>query len=113
MKNRAKSKPAGSDGYYAVNHQRWHQARFWLRHATHRYVKKSDMKNLWFALAIFVATGSSLFANGGAWQTGVRETGNVSASDKDRHTDVAIENESVKIFGPRGSRRRPSARGSR
>ena len=55
------------------------------------------MKNLWLALAIFVATGSTLFANGGAWQTGVRETGNVSASDKDRHTDVAIENETVKI----------------
>jgi hypothetical protein len=55
------------------------------------------MKNLWFALAILVATGSTLFANGGAWQTGVRETGNVSASDKDRHTDVAIENETVKI----------------
>src|SRR6266700_3715097 len=55
------------------------------------------MKNLWLALAIFGATGSTLFANGGAWQTGVRETGNVSASDKDRHTDVAIENETVKI----------------
>ncbi len=55
------------------------------------------MKNLWLALAIFVATGSTLFSNGGAWQTGVRETGNVSASDKDRHTDVAIENETVKI----------------
>jgi len=55
------------------------------------------MKNLWLALAIFVATGSTLFANGGAWQTGVRETGNVGASDKDRHTDVAIENETVKI----------------
>jgi len=55
------------------------------------------MKNLWLALAIFVATGSSLFANGGAWQTGVRQTGNVSASDKDRHTDVTIENETLKI----------------
>ena len=55
------------------------------------------MKNLWFPLVIFVATGSSLFANGGAWQTGVRGTGNISASDKDRHTEVAIENESVKI----------------
>src|SRR5882724_7225809 len=55
------------------------------------------MKNLWLALAFFVATGSTLFANGGAWQTGVRATGNVSASDKDRHTDVTIENENVKI----------------
>jgi hypothetical protein len=58
---------------------------------------KSAMKNLWLSLSIFVATGSTLFANGGAWQTGIRETGNVSASDKDRHTDVAIENETVKI----------------
>jgi hypothetical protein len=55
------------------------------------------MKNLWLALALLISVGSTLFGNGGAWQTGVRETGNVSASDKDRHTDVAIENETVKI----------------
>ncbi len=55
------------------------------------------MKNLWLALALLVSGGSTLFGNGGAWQTGIRETGNVSASDKDRHTDVAIENETVKI----------------
>ena len=55
------------------------------------------MKHLCLALALFVGSGSTLFGNGGAWQTGVRETGNVSASDKDRHTDVAIENDSVKI----------------
>jgi hypothetical protein len=56
-----------------------------------------DMKNLWLALAIFVATGSSLFANGGAWQTGIPATGNASASKNDRHTDVTIENETLKI----------------
>ena len=55
------------------------------------------MKNLWFALAIFVATGSTLFGNGGAWQTGVPATGNASASKNDRHTDVTIENEALKI----------------
>jgi len=55
------------------------------------------MKNLWLAVALLIGGGSTLFGNGGAWQTGVRETGNVSASDKDRHTDVAIENETVKI----------------
>jgi hypothetical protein len=70
---------------------------FWLRHATHRHVKKSDMKNLWLSLAIFVATESTLFANGGAWQTGVPATGNASASKNDRHTDVTIENETLKI----------------
>src|SRR6266498_3772784 len=55
------------------------------------------MKNLWLALALFVGSGSTLFGNGGAWQTGLPGTGNVSASDKDRHTDVTIENENVKI----------------
>jgi hypothetical protein len=55
------------------------------------------MKNLWLALALLIGVASSLFGNGGAWQTGVRETGNVSASDKDRHTEVTIENEMLKI----------------
>ena len=55
------------------------------------------MKNLWLALALFVATGSTIFANGGAWQTGVPGTGNASASENDRHTDVTIENEMLKI----------------
>ena len=55
------------------------------------------MKNLWLALALFVATGSTLFANGGAWQTGIPATGNASASKNDRHTDVTIENETLKI----------------
>ena len=55
------------------------------------------MKNLWLALAIFVATGSTLFANGGAWQTGIPGTGNASASNKSQKTDVTIENEMLKI----------------
>ena len=55
------------------------------------------MKNLWLALALFLASGSTLFANGGAWQTGIPATGNASASKNDRHTDVAIENETLKI----------------
>jgi len=55
------------------------------------------MKNLWLPLAIFVATGSTLFANGGAWQTGIPATGNASASKNDQHTDVTIENEILKI----------------
>mgnify|MGYP001792345383 CR=1 FL=1 len=55
------------------------------------------MKSLWLALASFVIGASILFANGGAWQTGVPGTGNASASKNDRHTDVTIENETLKI----------------
>jgi len=55
------------------------------------------MKSLWLVLALFVATGSSLFGNGGAWLTGVPGTGSASASKNDRHTDVTIENETLKI----------------
>jgi len=56
-----------------------------------------QMKNLWLALALFAGTGSTLFGNGGAWQTGIIGTGNVRNSNKNRHTDVSIENENVKI----------------
>src|SRR5207247_2958998 len=45
----------------------------------------------------FVVGTSTLLANGGAWQTGVPGTGSASATNKDRHTDVAIENETLKI----------------
>ena len=55
------------------------------------------MKNLWLTLALLVIGGPTLFGNGGAWQTGVPTTGNASASKNDRHTDVAIENEALKI----------------
>ena len=55
------------------------------------------MKSLRLALALFVVGASTLFANGGAWQTGVPQTGNASASKNDRHTDVTIENETLKI----------------
>src|SRR5215813_12471316 len=55
------------------------------------------MKNLWLALALIVGSGSILYGNGGAWQTGITETGNASASKNDRHTDVTLENETVKI----------------
>jgi hypothetical protein len=55
------------------------------------------MKNLWLALVVFVASESTLFGNGGAWQTGIPATGNASASKNNQHTDVAIENEALKI----------------
>src|SRR6184192_2805131 len=60
-------------------------------------LRHGDMKNLRLALALFVIGESTLFANGGAWQTGVPGTGNASASKNDRHTDVTIENETLKI----------------
>src|ERR1044071_5680769 len=56
-----------------------------------------EMKNLWIALALFFASGSIVLANGGAWQTGIPSTGNASASKNDRHTDITIENEILKI----------------
>src|SRR6476659_7183106 len=55
------------------------------------------MKSLWLVLALFIATGSTLFANGGAWQTGIPGTGNASASNKSQKTDVTIESEILKI----------------
>ena len=55
------------------------------------------MKNLWLAFAFFVGSGSALFGNGGAWQAGIPATGNASASKNDRHTDVTMENETLKI----------------
>jgi hypothetical protein len=55
------------------------------------------MKNLWLVLILFVGSGSTLFGNGGAWQTGIPATGNASASKNDQHTDVTIENEMLKI----------------
>lgn len=55
------------------------------------------MKNLWLVLALFIGSGSTLFGNGGAWQSGVPETGTASASNKSQKTDVTIENEMLKI----------------
>jgi hypothetical protein len=55
------------------------------------------MKNLWLVLALIVVGATIVFGNGGAWQTGIIGTGNVKSSNKDRHTDVTIENENVKI----------------
>jgi len=53
---------------------------------------------------ILVATASllllvqtRLLANGGAWQTGVPETGNGAASDQKKSTDVMIEEEKLTI----------------
>jgi hypothetical protein len=52
---------------------------------------------LCLALALLIGGGSTLFGNGGAWQAGVPATGNARASKNDRHTEVTIENEMLKI----------------
>ncbi len=48
-------------------------------------------------MASLVVGTSALFANGGAWQTGVPGTGSASASNKSGQTDVTIEEETLKI----------------
>src|SRR5213595_826969 len=48
-------------------------------------------------MASLVVGACALFANGGAWQTGVPGTGSASASNKSRQTNVAIEEETLKI----------------
>jgi hypothetical protein len=55
------------------------------------------MKNLWLTLALFIGSASVLFGNGGAWVTGIPATGHAIASKNDKHTDVAIEAEMLKI----------------
>lgn len=55
------------------------------------------MKNLWLTLALFLGSGSTLFGNGGAWVGGIPATGNATASKNDKHTDVTIEAETLKI----------------
>ena len=47
-------------------------------------------------LSLFVTT-LSLFANGGAWQTGVPVTGNAAATDQKKTTNVTIEEENLTI----------------
>src|SRR5262245_61958312 len=61
------------------------------------HVNKLDMKYLWLVFVLSIGAGPTLFVNSGDWQTGVDATGNVSASNQKQHTDVTIENETVKI----------------
>ena len=55
------------------------------------------MKRLLLATGSLVVATYTLLANGGAWQTGVPETGSASASNNNRRTDVTIEDETLKI----------------
>src|SRR3954470_715405 len=55
-------------------------------------------KRLWImALALGAIATSSLFGNGGAWQTGVPLTGNGAATDQKKTTNVSIEDEKLTI----------------
>jgi len=49
------------------------------------------------ALSILFFANVRLFANGGAWQTGVPVTGNAAASDQKKSTNVTIEDEKLAI----------------
>ena len=55
------------------------------------------MKKTSLAIASLAVGISILFANGGAWQTGVPGTGSASATNQNRKTDVSIEDEKLKI----------------
>jgi hypothetical protein len=60
-------------------------------------LKDAVMKHLLLGIMPLVIGISTLFANGGAWQTGVPGTGSASASNQNRKTDVTIEDETLKI----------------
>jgi hypothetical protein len=58
------------------------------------------MKWTWVTIATALlvwGANTSLRANGGAWQTGVPETGNGAASDQKKTTEVTIEEEKLTI----------------
>jgi hypothetical protein len=49
------------------------------------------------ATLLLLFANARLFANGGAWQTGVPVTGNVAASDQKKSMNVTIEDEKLTI----------------
>jgi hypothetical protein len=49
------------------------------------------------SILMLLFASSSLFANGGAWQTGVPVTGNGAATDQKKSTNVTIEDEQLTI----------------
>ncbi len=60
-------------------------------------LKQAAMKKLSLGMVSLAVGISTVLANGGAWQTGVPGTGSASASTQNRKTDVAIEDEKLKI----------------
>jgi len=69
------------------------------RFATRRtgMLKRAEMTKILLAIASLIVATCTLFANGGAWQTGVPGTGSASASNSDKQTNVTIQNEALKI----------------
>jgi hypothetical protein len=55
------------------------------------------MRLLFLLVSFLFLSNSRLFANGGAWQTGVPVTGNGAASDQKKSTNVTIEDEKLAI----------------
>jgi hypothetical protein len=55
------------------------------------------MKILLLILTLTIIGTAHSFGNGGAWQEGIPGTGSASASDKNRKTDVTIEEEALAI----------------
>jgi hypothetical protein len=49
------------------------------------------------ATLLLLFANARLFANGGAWQTGVPVTGNAAASDQKKSMNVTIEDERLTI----------------
>ena len=49
------------------------------------------------AVSFALVSAASVFANGGAWQTGVPVTGNAAATDAKKSTNVTIEEENLTI----------------
>ncbi len=60
-------------------------------------LRNAEMKKTSLAIASLLVGTCTVFANGGASQTGVPGTGSASASNNNRRTDVTIEDESLKI----------------
>src|SRR6266403_6061985 len=60
-------------------------------------LRNAEVKTLFLTMASLAVGTGALFANGGAWQTGVPGTGSASASNNNRRTDVTIEDETLKI----------------
>jgi hypothetical protein len=57
-----------------------------------------NTQRIWIvALSFFLLAPAVVFANGGAWQTGVPVTGNAAASDQKKSTNVTIEDEKLTI----------------
>src|SRR2546421_4961576 len=62
-----------------------------------RLVIMNSKRALIVSALVLLFALSRLFANGGAWQTGVPVTGNAAATDQKKTTNVTIEDEKLTI----------------